>query len=227
MVSLLVFVDRLSNPKTLQFRKRGNAAVFISQELLRFSAICSTIFWRWFFAISKCSDVYAAAIFWDAKLIGLEILASKSSDAYLEHPEKPLENRFQSCHGFGDWMAWIWRDFGTGKEGLKKSARNPHQFPEQDQRRPKGTWNDNSHETTLNLMLLRQRLLSSWLAISRLLARNCCSLAAVVSAKPLPLNDGRVEKSSFHGCYLLGSRGGRIGTFQSRSFVAVVDSCAV
>ena len=29
----------------------------------------------------------------------------------------------------------------------------------------------------------------------------------------LPLNDGRVEKSSFHGCYRLGTPGGWIGTF--------------
>ena len=43
----------------------------------------------------------------------------------------------------------------------------------------------------------------------------------------LPLNDGRVEKSSFHGCYRPGAPGGRIGIFQSRSFVAVVVSCAV
>ena len=48
-----------------------------------------------------------------------------------------------------------------------------------------------------------------------------------MSAKLLPLNDGRVEKSSFHGCYLLGTPGGSIGTFQSRSFVAVVVSWAV
>ena len=40
----------------------------------------------------------------------------------------------------------------------------------------------------------------------------------------LPLNDGRVEKSLFHGCCRLGTPGGRIGTFQSRSFVAVVVS---
>ena len=35
----------------------------------------------------------------------------------------------------------------------------------------------------------------------------------------LPLNDGRVEKSSFHGCYRLGTPGGWIGTLQSRSLV--------
>ena len=43
----------------------------------------------------------------------------------------------------------------------------------------------------------------------------------------LPLNDGQVEKSSFHGCYRLGTPGGWIGTFKSRSFVVVVVSCAV
>ena len=68
-------------------------------------------------------------------------------------------------------------------------------------------------------MLLWQRLLSFWLVISRLLARNCCSLAAVVSATVASLQYGRVEKSSFHGCYRLGTPGGWIGTFQSRSFV--------
>ena len=51
------------------------------------------------------------------------------------------------------------------------------------QRIPKGTWNDDSHEATQNLMLLWQRLLSFWVVISRLLARNCCSLVVVVSAK--------------------------------------------
>ena len=50
------------------------------------------------------------------------------------------------------------------------------------QRRPKGTWNDKSHEATQNLMLLLQRLLSFWLVISRLLAQTCCCLAVVVSA---------------------------------------------
>ena len=43
----------------------------------------------------------------------------------------------------------------------------------------------------------------------------------------LPLNDGRVEKSSFHGCCRPGTPGDGIGTFQSRSFVAVVVSWAV
>ena len=47
---------------------------------------------------------------------------------------------------------------------------------------PKGTWNDNSRETTQNLMLLWQRLLSFGLVISWLLARNYWNLAAVVSA---------------------------------------------
>ena len=41
----------------------------------------------------------------------------------------------------------------------------------------------------------------------------------------LPPNDGRVEKSSFHGCCRLGTPGDWIGKFQSRSFVAVVVSC--
>ena len=43
----------------------------------------------------------------------------------------------------------------------------------------------------------------------------------------LPLNDGQVEMSSLHGCYRLGAPGGGIGTFKSRSFAAVVVSCAV
>ena len=48
-----------------------------------------------------------------------------------------------------------------------------------------------------------------------------------LEAGHLPLNDGQVEKSSFHGCYHFGASGGRIGTLKSRSFVAVVVSCAV
>ena len=43
----------------------------------------------------------------------------------------------------------------------------------------------------------------------------------------LPLNDGQVEKSSFHGRCHFGTSVGRIGTLESRSFVAVVVSCAV
>ena len=54
-----------------------------------------------------------------------------------------------------------------------------------------------------------------------------CSLAAVVSATVASLQCGGVEKSSFQGCYRLGTPGGRIGTFQSRSFMAVVVSWAV
>ena len=34
----------------------------------------------------------------------------------------------------------------------------------------------------------------------------------------MPLNDRRVEKSSFHGCCRLGTRGGSIATFKSCSF---------
>ena len=43
----------------------------------------------------------------------------------------------------------------------------------------------------------------------------------------LPLNDGQVEKSSFHGRCHFGTSVGRTGTLESRSFVAVVVSCAV
>ena len=44
----------------------------------------------------------------------------------------------------------------------------------------------------------------------------------------LPLNDGWVEKSChFTAVTALGTPGGGIGTFQSRSFVAVVVSWAV
>ena len=43
----------------------------------------------------------------------------------------------------------------------------------------------------------------------------------------LPLNDGQVEKSSFHGRCYFGTSVGRPGTLESRSFVAVVVSCAV
>ena len=73
-------------------------------------------------------------------------------------------------------------------EGKVLSALN-NQVPQQAkkevwciQRLPKGTWNDNSHEATQNLMFRPQRLLSFWLVISRLLAQTCCSLAVVVSA---------------------------------------------
>ena len=43
----------------------------------------------------------------------------------------------------------------------------------------------------------------------------------------LPLSDDQVEKSSFHGRCHLGTSVGSIGTLKSRSFVAVVVSCAV
>ena len=43
----------------------------------------------------------------------------------------------------------------------------------------------------------------------------------------LPVNDGQVEKSSFHGCCRFGTPVGGIVTFKSCSFVAVVVSCAV
>ena len=43
----------------------------------------------------------------------------------------------------------------------------------------------------------------------------------------LRLSDGQVDKSSFHGRWHFGTTGGRIGTLESRSFVAVVVSCAV
>ena len=71
---------------------------------------------------------------------------------------------------------------------------------------------------------------SAKVVISRLLTRNCCSLAAVVSATfclSIPLNDGQVEKSSSHGRCYFGISVGRTGTLESRSFVAVVVSCAV
>ena len=42
----------------------------------------------------------------------------------------------------------------------------------------------------------------------------------------LPPNDGQVEKSSLHGRCHFGTSVGRTGTLESRSFVAVVDSCA-
>ena len=71
---------------------------------------------------------------------------------------------------------------------------------------------------------------SAKVVISRLLTRNCCSLAVVVSANiclSIPLNDGKVEKSSFHSRCCFGTSVGRTGTLESRSFVAVVVSCAV
>ena len=43
---------------------------------------------------------------------------------------------------------------------------------------------------------------SAKVVISRLLARNCCSVAVVVSA----LDAGQVENSSSHGCYHFGTR---------------------
>ena len=43
----------------------------------------------------------------------------------------------------------------------------------------------------------------------------------------LPLNDGQVEKTSFHGRCHFETSLGRIGTLESRSFAAVVVSCAV
>ena len=43
----------------------------------------------------------------------------------------------------------------------------------------------------------------------------------------LPLNDGQVEKSSFHGRCRFGTSVGQIGTLESRRCVAVVVSCAV
>ena len=43
----------------------------------------------------------------------------------------------------------------------------------------------------------------------------------------LPLNDGQVERSSFHGRCQFGTSVGRTGTLESRSFVVVVVSCTV
>ena len=43
----------------------------------------------------------------------------------------------------------------------------------------------------------------------------------------MPLNDGGVEKSSFHSRCHFGTSVGPTGTLESRSFVAVVVSCAV
>ena len=45
---------------------------------------------------------------------------------------------------------------------------------------------------------------SANVVISRLLDRNCCSLAVVVSTI-FALDDGQVEKSSFHGRYQFGT----------------------
>ena len=59
-----------------------------------------------------------------------------------------------------------------------------------------------------------------------------CRLAIVVvwrslCVQHLPLNDGQVEKSSFHGHCYFGTSVGRTGTLESRSFEAVVVSCVV
>ena len=51
---------------------------------------------------------------------------------------------------------------------------------------------------------------SAKVVISRLLTRNCCSLAVVVSATFASL-DGQVEKSSFHGRCHLGPRWVELG----------------
>ena len=42
----------------------------------------------------------------------------------------------------------------------------------------------------------------------------------------LPLDDGHVRRSSFHGRHRFGTLRGQIGTFESRSFAVVVVQCA-
>ena len=67
---------------------------------------------------------------------------------------------------------------------------------------------------------------SAKVAISRLLARNCCSLVTFwwsLWVQFLPLNDGQVEKSSFHGRCHFGTLVGGIGTLKSRSFMVCLN----
>ena len=115
-------------------------------------------------------------------------------------PGCPGVKKFLPISGAAKSTFWVRTStiFGAGFDDQKGSWKTLYK----NQRLPKGPWNDNSHKATQNVTFLRQQLLSFWLVISRLLARNCCSLAAVVGATVASQwwPGGEV----IYGCYCLG-----------------------
>ena len=133
----------------------------------------------------------------------------------LQHSAKIIISRLLACNYLGDR-----KSLSIAKNHPKTSQEFSEQFGPSTHE-IKGLSKNSHQKVHPNFAkILGRKILGNTLC-----GPNCCSLAVVVFI--FHLNDGQVEKSSFHGPYHFGTSGVELATRKSASFAALVASCAV